>query len=209
MRKILIFIAVAVLSIPISTSQELRLGAKAGLNVASFGGPGHFGGLSSRASFHVGGLVEIPLIGKFSIQPELLYSSQGGNYDYYFGFFDAEVNGDIKLNYIAVPVIAKFYIIDELSAEAGPVFNVLVSAEKEIYDSNKKAIINVDAKDDYKSFDAAIGIGASYRLNTGVFFNLRYNIGLLNINEDYVEDDIKYKYKNQNNVFQISAGYSF
>lgn len=209
MRKIIIFMAIALLSINVSQSQEFRLGAKAGANIASFGGPGHFGGLNSRTSFHLGGLVEIPLVEKFSIQPELLYSSQGGNYDYYFGFFGAAINGDINLDYIALPVMAKFYILDGLSAEAGPVFNVLVFAEKEIYDSNKDTILTVDAKDDYKSFDAAFGIGASYRLNMGLFFSLRYNKGLLNINEEYLEDGVKYNYKNQNNVFQVSAGYSF
>lgn len=56
-------------------SQEFRLGATAGLNsvplvnnkysLANFGG---------RISFHIGGLVGILLAGKFSLQPELLYS---------------------------------------------------------------------------------------------------------------------------------------
>ncbi|TXD67771.1 PorT family protein, partial [Aequorivita lipolytica] len=41
-------------------------------------------------------------------------------------------------------------------------------------------------------------------LNMGVFFSLRYNKGLLDVN-----DIDGYNGKNQNNVFQVSAGYSF
>ena len=171
------------------------MGAKAGLNVASLGGDSYgLGSLGARTSFHLGALVEIPLSEKFAVQPEILYSSEGS--DWSFG----NVDSDIKLDYIRVPVLAKYYIIEGLSAELGPSFGVLVSAD----DSGPG-----DAKDRYKSFDAAIAVGASYRLDMGVFFSLRYNKGLLNVREDYVDDGYRYTYKNQSNVFQVSAGYSF
>jgi hypothetical protein len=44
----------------------------------------------------------------------------------------------------------------------------------------------------------------------GVFFSLRYNKGLLNVNEEYNILGVNYNTgKNQSNVFQVSAGYSF
>lgn len=195
MKKLLLFIAVTVLSFTAAQSQEFRLGAKAGLNVASLGGDSYgVGSLGSRTSFHVGGLVEIPLMGKFSLQPEILFSSEGSNWTF------TGLDDNLKLDYVRVPVLAKFYIIEGLSAEAGPVFGVLVNAKNDDGD---------DIKENFKSFDAAFGIGASYRLDMGVFFSLRYNKGLLNVNEDYEDDGITYSYKNQSNVFQASAGYSF
>ncbi|CAM3392301.1 porin family protein [Aequorivita lipolytica] len=203
MKKLFIFTIITLLSVTIAQSQEFRLGAKAGLNVASLGGDTFYGGLNTRVSFHIGGLVEIPLVGKFSLQPEILYSSQGSSFDYYNGTF-VSFNGDVKLDYINVPVLAKFYIIEGLSAEAGPVFSVLVSAEEDEYNASEEATVRVDSKDNYKGFDAAFAIGASYRLNMGVFFSLRYNKGLLDVN-----DIDGYNGKNQNNVFQVSAGYSF
>ena len=194
MKKLLLFFATAVLSLGVAQSQEFRLGAKLGLNVASLGGDSYgIGSLGARTSFHIGGMAEIPLMGKFALQPELLYSSEGS--DWSFGTAD----NNIKLDYIRVPLLAKYYIIEGLSAEAGPVFGVLVSANTGDF----------DVKDEYKTFDAAFGIGASYRLDMGVFFSLRYNKGLLNVNEDYVENNVTYSYKNQSNVFQVSAGYSF
>lgn len=190
MKKILLFIVVATLTLSTAESQEIRLGAKLGLNVASLGGDSYgLGSLGSRTSFHIGGLAEIPLSGNFALQPEILYSSEGS--DWSFG----GANSDIKLDYIRVPVLAKYYIIEGLSAELGPSFGVLVSAE-----SGDK-----DVKDAFKTFDAAIAVGASYRLNMGVFFSLRYNKGLLNVNDDGEGSNIK----SQSNVFQVSAGYSF
>lgn len=190
MKKVLLFAAFAVFAFTTSQAQEFRLGAKLGLNLASIGGDAYagVGSLGSRTSFHIGGLAEIPLMGKLALQPELLYSSEGSDWSWGLG------DDDIKLDFIRVPVLAKFYFIEGLSAEAGPVFGVLVSADA----------AGEDVKDSYKSFDTAIGIGASYRLNMGVFFSLRYNKGLLDIN-----DIDGYSGKNQSNVFQVSAGYSF
>lgn len=206
MKKLLLFTAVALFALTTAQSQEFRMGAKAGLNVASLGGDSYYGGLGSlgsRTSFHIGGLVEIPLMGKFSLQPELLYSSEGS--DWSFG----TLGDDTKLDFIRIPVLAKFYIIEGLSAEAGPVFGVLVNAEGTYYNSSG-VLVSGDTKDYYRSFDAQFGIGASYRLNMGVFFSLRYNKGLLNVNEEYEVLGTRYNTgKNQSNVFQVSAGYSF
>ncbi|PHR12075.1 MAG: hypothetical protein COA40_09915 [Aequorivita sp.] len=195
MKKLLLFTAIALFTLTSVQSQEFRLGAKAGLNVASLGGDSYgVGSLGSRTSFHLGGLAEIPLMGKFALQPELLFSSEGSNWTF------TGLDDNLKLDYIRVPVLAKFYIIEGLSAEAGPVFGVLVNAKNDDGD---------DIKENFKTFDAAVGIGASYRLDMGVFFSLRYNKGLLNVNEDYEEGGVTYSYKNQSNVFQVSAGYSF
>lgn len=195
MKKLFLFTVIAFLSFTIAQSQEFRLGAKAGINVASLGGDSYgVGSLGSRVSFHVGGLAEIPLVGKFSLQPELLFSSEGSNYTF------TGLDDNLKLDYVRVPVLAKYYIIEGLTAEAGPVFGVLVNAKNDDGD---------DIKENFKSFDAAFGIGASYRLDMGVFFSLRYNKGLLNVNEDYEDEGITYSYKNQSNVFQVSAGYTF
>lgn len=202
MKKVLLFAAFAVFAFTTSQAQEFRLGAKLGLNLASVGGDGT-GGLGSRTSFHIGGLAEIPLMGKFALQPELLYSSEGFDYG---GVLTS--GSDLKLDYIRIPILAKYYIIEGLSAELGPQFGVLVSADN-----------GGDVKKAYNSFDAGLAIGATYRLNMGVFFSLRYNKGLTNIySDDYAKvygDEPYYGgwyttgAKSQSNVFQVSAGYSF
>lgn len=188
MKKLLLFTALVACTFTTVQSQEVRFGAKIGINIASLGGDST-GNLSLGAvtAFHLGGLAEISLSEKFALQPELLYSFEG---------FDNSAIGNsytMKLDYIRVPVLAKYYIIDNLSAEAGPTFGVLVSAKAD----------DVDVKDSFKSFDTALSLGASYSLDMGVFFSLRYNLGLLDISDDGSS------LKNQMNVFQVSAGYMF
>src|SRR5690554_297338 len=176
MKKRILFTILALFALSTFQAQEFRIGVKAGLNVASIGGDSYVGGattgdLAARASFHLGALVEIPLTGKFSIQPEILYSSEGSKNDW--TFLSTNNDYDDKLDYIRVPVMGKFYVIEGLSAEAGPVVGVLVSAKQK--GSRAGVDIDDDVKDSYNTMDVGLGFGVSYRLNMGVFFSLRYN----------------------------------
>lgn len=200
MKKLFLITAVAVFFVTTSFAQgEFRMGAKAGLNLASIGGDyDGLGGLDSRVSFHIGGLIEVPITDKISVQPEILYSSQGSKGSY--GFLFDEVNDfKIKLDYLNIPILGKYHIIEGLSGELGPVIGILVKAESDNGDGD-----SVDVKDFYKSVDIGVGIGATYRLPMGFFGSLRYNKGVTDIN-----DDPDFNYNNQNNVFQVSAGYTF
>ena len=67
MKKILLFAAVTFLSFSAAQSQELRLGAKAGVNLASIAGD-EIDDFNGRIGFHVGALVEIPISEKFAVQ---------------------------------------------------------------------------------------------------------------------------------------------
>ncbi|MGV6828146.1 MAG: porin family protein [Flavobacteriales bacterium] len=193
MKKSILFTALMLFVFTVSQAQgELRFGVKAGLNVASIGGDSYYGlgSLGSRVSFHVGGLVEIPFSDKISLQPEVLYSSQGSKFT-----FSGASDTDTKLNYINVPILGKYHILKGLSGELGPVAGFLISAKDDDGD---------DIKDSFKSIDFGVAIGATYRFDMGVFGGLRYNKGITDIN-----DVSGYNGKNQNNVFQIFAGYTF
>ncbi|HLV14534.1 MAG TPA: porin family protein [Xanthomarina sp.] len=202
MKKLLLFTAIAAFAFSTAHSQEIRFGVKAGANFANMSVKPDDGiSLDGRTSFHIGGLVEIPISEKFSVQPELLYSSVGAKYkdnDPFFG--DMELT--YKLSYISIPVMAKYYVVDGLALEAGPQFGFLASAKGEVEIGGESA--SEDIKDQFKSLDIGLGIGASYRLDMGVFFGARYALGLSNIADD-TDDDVKVK----NNVLQISVGYTF
>ncbi len=167
------------------SAQDFDFGVKGGVNVASLSGNNlGLGTLGSKVSFHIGGMAVIPISEKFAAQPELLYSSQGSKWN--FGNIS-----NLKLDYVNLPLLGKYFIIKGLSAEAGVVVGYLLST-------------NAPDKSDYSSIDIAIAIGASYKLNDNIFFSLRYNKGVTDINNDPNID-----FANKNNVFQISAGYSF
>jgi len=170
------------------------MGAKAGINLASIGGD-YVGGLDPRVSFHVGGLVEIPLMGKFAIQPELLYSSQGAKQGSYLGIDLGDYESKVILDYINVPIMGKYYIIEGLSIELGPQIGILINARNKGDDGDGS--FDEDIKDGYNKLDVALGIGASYRLNNGVFFSVRFNKGFLDISNDddeYFDGDDYYAY---------------
>ncbi len=214
MKKLLLFAAVAVLTFTAANAQsEFRIGFKGGVNFASVGGD-FTDDYDGRISFHIGGLVEIPITEKFAVQPELLYSSQG--YKYEESDIDYSYEAKTKMDYINVPIMAKYHIIDGLSAELGPQIGILISAKDEYEETfdGENASGDEDVKEFYNTLDFGIGIGASYRLNNGLFFSARYVIGLSDVtNEDELEGDFGpldiEVFKQRNKVMQLSVGFSF
>lgn len=180
MKKILFLLAITLGSFS-ANAQGIDLGIKAGANFSNFSGDIDSDGITS---FHAGAVLELNIVPIFSIQAEGLFSSQGAEYEDAFGAAQ-----DIDLSYIAVPVLAKVYILpDRLSVMAGPQFSFLVDDAEEAFES--------------KSFDLAASAGVELKIIAGLFAQARYNIGLSNVSDN---DDIDIK----NNVFQLSVGYMF
>lgn len=192
MKKLLLFTILSILVLTAVNAQDFRFGAKVGLNISTFTGDS-FTGFDTRASFHIGGLIEVPISEKFSVQPELLYSEKGSD------FFNLET----RLSYLDIPVMAKYHIIKGLSAELGPVASILLNAEQET--SGKVD----DVSDFTKTFDIGIGGGVTYAFPMGVFFSLRFTKGLMEISQPEKSDLTDSVLNVENNVFQISAGYLF
>ena len=74
MKKILLT-AAAVFALSYANAQDVKFGAKAGLNLSNF--TGDVENTSTKVGFQVGGFAEIKISEKFAVQPELLYSLQG------------------------------------------------------------------------------------------------------------------------------------
>ncbi|WP_339698883.1 porin family protein [uncultured Marixanthomonas sp.] len=204
MKKVFFIAVLAVFGVTATQAQEVRLGAKGGVNFSSFSGDGFdaFDDPEGRTSFHIGAFAEIPLSERFSIQPEVLYSGQGFDLISREGADDTEV----QLDYINVPVMAKVYIVEGLYAEAGPQIGFNVKSEIDTDpDDVDSGDVTID-EDVINDVDFSVGVGAGYQFNNGLFLNARYNFGLTDVfnNEDLlIDSDAK------NSVFAVSAGYSF
>ena len=194
MKKILLVAAIAVFGFTTLNAQEVSFGAKAGLNLASITGE-DTDDLDGRTAFHVGAIAEISISEKFSVQPELLYSAQGATLS------EDGVDVDFKLDYINVPIIAKFYVAEGFSLEAGPQLGFLINSEVE------GEGVSIDIDEAVKGFDFGVNFGIGYKLENGLNFGARYNLGLTDGNDDpeFFESDEAFK----NGVFQISVGYFF
>nr|WP_321228099.1 porin family protein [uncultured Psychroserpens sp.] len=199
MKKLMLLAAVAVFGLSSVNAQEVKFGAKAGLNIANIGGDAE--DTDALTSFHLGGVAEIVISEKFSVQPELLYSAQG--YKSEESFEGITIESKLKLDYINIPIMAKYYVAEGFSVEAGPQVGFLLSANSENEGGGESE--DVDVKDSTSGIDFGVGLGVGYKMDSGLNFSARYNLGLSNVYDGEGSDD----YSIQNNVFQISVGYFF
>lgn len=181
MKKILFATVVTVLGLVNVKAQEIKFGVKAGLNFASIS-RNYSANPETVTAFNFGVMTEIPITEKFSFQPEALFSGQG-----------FALNDDVvALNYLNIPLMGKYYLTKGFSLEAGPQIGFLLSAKQE----------SVNVKDSFNSVDYGVNLGLGYKLNNGLNFSARYNLGLSNINSTN-------DYTNKNGVIQVSIGYLF
>jgi hypothetical protein len=196
MKKL--FVIAALIAMVSSTSfAQVKFGVKAALNIASISGD-DFDDADSRTGTAFGAFAQVGINDKLAFQPELLYSMQGAK------FSDSGIDGTLKLDYLQVPLLIKYYVTEGLSINAGPQLGFLLSANYELeYDGESE---EEDLKDYMNGIDFGLDFGAGYQLENGLGFDLRYNLGLSNIlNEDDWGDDAEGK----NSVFQIAVSYAF
>lgn len=210
MKKI-IFAAIAVFALNTVNAQDAKnsksFGVKGGVNFANITDDKD---ADMKVGFFAGVYGEFMLSEKFSIQPEILYSTQGTKYkengSNEFGSY--AVDATFKLDYINVPVMAKYYINDKFSIEAGPYVGFLLKGivSYDVSVSNENESVSdgdyIDLKDQLNTVDFGLGFGAGYKVNSNISLGLRYNIGLTDVEED-AGDEMGSK----NSVFQLSFGY--
>ena len=79
MRQLIIAFVFFSLNITSTNAQTVKIGVKAGLNYANFSGSDIQ--TDAITTYHAGLVAEISLLDSFSLQPELLYSTQGASYE--------------------------------------------------------------------------------------------------------------------------------
>lgn len=87
--------------------------------------------------------------------------------------FGWEKKNDFKNDYLAIPVLANFYVGDGFALKAGVQPAFLLSS----------SLGSDDIKDGIQSFDFTIPVGLSYEFSN-IVLDARYNIGVQNIIKD-------------------------
>lgn len=165
----------------ISFSQtKVKFGPKIGLGLSNL----TQSDLHVRPGVVVGAFTNIRLNDYLGIQPEILYSMQGGKKDDY----------TLKLDYINIPMMMKAYMWKGLNLELGPQFGFRTNATSKIDD------LSVNVNDETKVFDFAIGVGLGYETEMGLTAGFRYLISATKAVDD---SDAK------NSVFQFTLGWMF
>ena len=118
---------------------------------------------------------------QMAVTAGLLYSMQGSAIK--------DVDDNMKLDYLNIPILANYYVAPGFAIKAGIQPGILCSAKYGDY----------DIKDSYKSLDIAIPIGVSYEISDFVI-DARYNLGVANIYDSS-------HFKEKTSVIMLTLGY--
>jgi len=169
-----------------NSSMSPLFGIKAGLNLAKMRAndfPDGFAPDVSNKKSGFGGLfMNAPLgTGGLAIQPELLYSRQGGKFKQTttVGTTTQTMDYDEDLSYITLPIMVQWKAPGGVFVETGPVPGYLIKAKQDGPGSTE-----ADNKSSFDKFDLAWGAGLGFKTKTGLGIGARYNYGLTNTLED-------------------------
>ncbi len=180
-----------------NTAFLMKYGVKAGVNMSSMSNDMSFEpGFGSGVGFRIGGFLNMrwgqrtensePGTGLWGFQPELVYSYQAVKTD----------AGDIKMNYLSVPLLVKVYPTTAFSIEVGPELSYLLSTSP-----STMAVGGAEIKvGDCKGLNVGFAVGAAYDLESGLTLGARYTYGFTEMGKN-----LKWKPSN----IQVTAGWMF
>ena len=186
MKKLLVVFVTATFFSFIATAQRTNFGVKAGVNVSSIKikNAADYG---SKTGFHAGGLAHIHINEHFALQPELVFSLQGG---------ERSENNRINLSYLNIPILVQAMVSDGFRFQTGPQVGFLLDAEQKLNG------IEYDVSDIFGTTDFSWSFGASYIFASGFGLDARYNLGISDISDDN-------DFEARNRVFQAGVFYQF
>jgi hypothetical protein len=173
---------------------QFRLGIKGGVNMTKIDGKSF--SEEFETGYHLGGFAEIGLGKRFSIQPEVLFNQYNTRTDSSFKDIyqvGPETFKDVKLNYLAIPIMLNYKLGSLISLQAGPQFGILMSDDNNLLENGKAA---------FTKGEFALAGGAQLNLSN---FRIsgRYFVGLNNISDIYDQEKLT------NQGLQLSVGLAF
>jgi len=213
----LIFLSVLLLAAfvprPAAAEVTFDLGIKGGVSLANtverYDGEILFPTTSSFISPVFGGFVAINLSDVFTLQPEVHYLVNGGNWESEFGGIVQRWKHTFR--YLHVPLLAKVHLIPKGKAIpilfAGPAVNLLLSTNDKYWEDGV-LIYDEPFEEPLKkmSLSAVVGGGVEFKMDTLlVVLEIRYNLGLTNL----IIDPGKINWSLKTKALMIMAGVGF
>ncbi|WP_010251035.1 porin family protein [Myroides injenensis] len=174
------------------SNKNTVFGAKAGYNLSSITSYEDF---NVKSGFHIGAVSETFMSSKLALQIELLFSTLGAELET-VDYLPNNYTGKFTLNYINIPVMAKYYLTNKFTIHFGPQVGFLVYKKYEL-DGTKKDINRI-----INNADFGLNAGLGYEFNNNIFIETRGSFGVTKVlSQDYGN--------NRNIAFQVSLGYKF
>ncbi|WBA40790.1 porin family protein [Hymenobacter canadensis] len=185
-----------------SDSRNNGFGVKAGFNLSDLrgGDKGAYKQLESLKSYHAGVYAQFGLNDKVSIQPEFLFTRKGFDAEQ-FDRTTGQTTGQQKqtrLDYIQIPVLFVYNVLDNISLHVGPQASLLVKSK---IAGEERQISSVGLN----SLEYGVVGGVEARVGPARV-GARYDLGLSDIYND-PKDAGSAAYDNvKNGVFQVYVG---
>jgi len=210
MKKVILLVVLFTSFVGILGAQP-KVGVKIGLNMANVGSENDMEIIHTQFGAHLGAMLQYPVIPRFLVQTELLYTMKG----YIYKSSDLVNNSAYKNNggfdYLEIPILFKYNAIFpsiKFQPYMGTSIGLLLAAQaklKTTYEGQSHCY-NVDLKKDMKDFDLGLNLGIDTVIMEGLTIGLRYNIGLNKIYHDSM--DLKNDDKaNKNRTLMLSFGH--
>ncbi|SNR53783.1 MULTISPECIES: porin family protein [Hymenobacter] len=187
-----------------SDSRNNGFGIKGGLNWSQIHGDDkdNYDNLGSYRNFHAGVYAQFGFNDKFSIQPEVLYSRQG-----FEGSSASRSNTNTyftRLDYIQVPVLLVYNIVDNVSVHVGPQVSLLTKVREA---GQERKIANEDNLYDYSynSLDYGLSAGLEGRIGPARVGG-RYTAGFADVIKDPKNTAAQSLANIKNGAFQVYVG---
>lgn len=195
MKKILFTGLFLIISATLIAQSRTQLGARLGLNSAKVLNSG----LDTKSGLYAGLFLAVRFTDNYTMQPEIIYSNQGGNASYRNG-------EDININYVSIALANKFFVTKNQG------FHFILGPSLDInFDDNFINLINDNGDNlEITPVDLAMFGGIGYEFDFGLALELRYKQGLIDLDFNDSEEYGGNSEENQlNRVVQIGLSYKF
>jgi hypothetical protein len=189
--------------------EYFEYGFKGGLNLSNISGD-EVSNYETRTSMNIGGYGLYKVLPKLGIQAELLYSEQGFSERFDSEEVDIdEIKSLTRMQYINLPVLVSYNLIEQLWIEGGMQVGYLVDAEEEreerfIDDSGQliSETVPIDQSSRYESLELGLLAGLRYKLSQNFMVQARYEKSINDIDKVSTGDQF-------NEVWSFSVGFLF
>jgi hypothetical protein len=163
----------------LSSRSQVNIGLKAGMNISTVKYKDAEDPNTASIGFNAGALAQITINKNFFIRPEVQYSVKG----YRFPATGFSGNGTLRLNYIAVPILAGFPIGNKFQGLIGPEFGFLTKATS-VFSGNRQ-----DVSKNFQKFDWGLDLGGTYKITPALGVEVRYNYGFRGLIRGIITDE--------------------
>ncbi|NMM49047.1 porin family protein [Marinigracilibium pacificum] len=200
-RNFFIAFSMLVLTALSTQAQNSGVGFKGGVNMTKLTSEqpadydfGYYGGV----------FLSLPVNQALSIQPEFIYTKYKSTSEY--SLAGANYTNEYELDAIQIPLMGKVHFAQILFLEVGPQASFLLSQKqtKTVESSLGGGTTTTEEDLSYKEIEWYINMGAGIELPVGLHLNVRYNLGMNNLNDDSSDDN-----EVRTRMWQVGIGYRF